>query len=115
MSVGGPYPCLVALRFVKGTEATLGFTRFPETCVIDVDGPMSTKTRECYQRVRAALTAAQIPHTQHWGKIVDLNATDVRTCYGPAVDAWKAARNQLLTPEERRAFSNSFLEQLGLS
>ena len=115
MHAGGPYPCLVALRFVKGTQATLGFTRFPETCIIDLDGPLSTRTRDCYQRVRTALTAAQIPFTQHWGKIVDLNATDVRTCYGPAVDAWKNARNQLLDPEERRVFSNTFLEGLGLA
>jgi FAD binding domain-containing protein len=116
MGGGGPYPCLVALRFVKGTTATLGFTRFPETCIIDLDGPLSTRTRDCYQRVRAALTAAQIPFTQHWGKIVDLNAADVRTCYGPAaVESWKDARNQLLAPEERRAFSNAFLEGLGLA
>jgi hypothetical protein len=100
---------------VKGTQATLGFTRFPETCVIDLDGPMSPKTRDCYQRVRAALTAAQIPFTQHWGKIVDLNATDVQACYGAAVGAWKDARNQLLVAEEGRTFSNTFLEGLGLA
>jgi hypothetical protein len=115
MRSGGPYPCLVALRFVKGTQATLGFTRFPETCVIDLDGPLSPKTRDCYQAVRAALTAAQISFTQHWGKIVDLNAADVWTCYGPAVDGWKEARNELLSPEECRVFSNAFLEGLGLA
>jgi len=115
MRDGGPFPCLVALRFVRGTAATLGFTRFPETCVIDVDGPLSAETRACYQQVRSALVAHGIPYTQHWGKIVDMNADDVRQCYGGAVDTWRAARDRLLAPEERFAFSNAFLEGLGLA
>jgi hypothetical protein len=114
MNDRGPYPCLVALRFVKGTKATLGFTRFPQTCIIDLDGPLSNKTRDCYQRVRAALVAAGIPYTQHWGKVVHLTAADVQTCYGSAVQEWKTARNRLLGSQERTIFSNDFLEQLGL-
>ena len=51
----GPFPCILALRFVPGTRATLGFTRFPRTCIIDIDGPYSTRTRSYFARIWQAL------------------------------------------------------------
>ena len=38
----GPFSAVVALRFVKSTEALLGFQRFaPTTCIVDLDGVYS--------------------------------------------------------------------------
>ena len=42
-------------RFVPAAGATMGFTRFAPTCIIDVDGPYSTRTRSYYARIWQAL------------------------------------------------------------
>ena len=47
----GPFPCILGVRFVPATRATMGFTRFAPTCIIDVDGPYSTRTRSYHARI----------------------------------------------------------------
>ena len=111
----GPFPVLVAFRYVKGTRATLGWTRFEPTCALELDGPLSDGTLEFFRRVWQALRERDIPHTFHWGKQLPLEHADVRRMYGDAVDRWVAARETLLDAESRRAFSNRFLEELGLA
>ncbi|MBN1209750.1 MAG: FAD-binding protein [Myxococcaceae bacterium] len=111
----GPFPVLTAFRYVKGTRATLGWTRFEPTCVFELDGPLSDRTLSFYQRVWAALRQRGIPHTFHWGKQLGLDAAAVRRMYGGAADRWLAARARLLDAESRRVFSNRFLEELGLA
>ena len=112
----GPFPCILALRFVPGTRATLGFTHFFRTCVIDIDGPYSTRTRSYFARIWQALHDSGIPYGLHWGKVIGLSAAETRRLYGDRVDRWKAARMQLLPDVPvREAFRNSFLDELGLS
>lgn len=112
----GPFPCILALRFVPGTEATLGFTRFPQTCVIDIDGPYSTRTRSYFARIWQALHDSGISYGLHWGKVIGLSAAETLRLYGDRVGRWKAARDQLLPdPAVRDAFRNVFLDELGLS
>jgi FAD/FMN-containing dehydrogenase len=111
----GPFPCLVALRFVPRTGATLGFTRFDHTCVIDVDGPLSNRTRSFYSRIWQALATSGISYTMHWGKLLGLSAAEVRRLYGDAVDRWLGIRRGLLSVELRGVFSNRFLEELDLA
>jgi FAD/FMN-containing dehydrogenase len=112
----GPFPCVLALRFVPGTNATLGFTRFPRTCVVDVDGPYSTRTRSYYARIWQALHDSGIDYGLHWGKVIGLSAAETRRLYGDRVDRWKAARDRLLPdPAVREAIRNVFLDELGLS
>jgi hypothetical protein len=112
----GPFPCILALRFVPGTQATLGFTRFPRTCVIDVDGPYSTRTRSYFARIWQALADSGIDYGMHWGKVIGLSAAETRRLYGDRVDRWLAARHTLLPdPAVREALRNVFLDELGLS
>ncbi len=111
----GPFPCLTALRFVPGTQALLGFTRFERTCVVDVDGTLSARTRRFYSLIWQALAISGIPYALHWGKMLALSAAEVRRLYGANVDRWLSARRELLTPELQRTFSNRFLEDLGLA
>ncbi len=112
----GPFPCVFGLRFVPGTRATLGFTRFPRTCIIDVDGPFSTRTRSYYARIWQALHDSGIDYGLHWGKVIGLSAAETRRLYGDRVDRWKAARDRLLpNPTVREAIRNPFLDELGLS
>jgi FAD/FMN-containing dehydrogenase len=112
----GPFPCILALRFVPGTSATLGFTRFPRTCIIDIDGPYSSRTRSYFARIWQALHDSGIRYGLHWGKVIGLSAAETRRLYGDRVDRWKAARDRLLPdPLVRAAFRNAFLDELGLS
>ena len=110
-------PAIVGMRFVKATRAILGFTHHQlVTCVLEVDGAFSNRTRQAHQEVWHALIQANIPHTFHWGKMHNLDAQRVRDRYGAArVDKWVNARQALLTAEQRRAFATSFTDQLNLS
>ena len=111
----GPFAALLSLLYARGTRATLGFTRFPVTCVVEIDGPLSGRFEEFARRAWDALAARGIPHTYHWGKILPLDPGRVRAAYGGAVDRWLDARRALLPPESRRVFSSPFTDALGLS
>ena len=112
----GPAPLISACRYVQRSKGTLAFTRYDPTCVIDLDGVSSNRTTKFFQAVWQALSDADIPYTQHWGKMNNLNAQGVRAAYGDDVDAWLTARHTLLPDAaDRRLFSNGFLENLGLA
>lgn len=111
------FPGLFALRYVRGTTATLGFTRHhPQTCILELDAPQSSRTDRFYARAWDRFIAMDLPFTFHWGKLQRRDAALTERMYGPqAMQSWKAARNILLpTPALRRLFTNSMLEELGL-
>ncbi|QHV99613.1 FAD-binding protein [Spirosoma endbachense] len=110
------FPGIMGLRWVKKTPATLGFTRFPITCVLELDGIESELTRQFLERTWNRLDALGIPYTQHWGKVnFNLDGSRIRRQYGDsAVDAWLTARNQLLDSPTRAVFTNDFMEKCGL-
>lgn len=117
----GPIPGIFALRFVKQTKATLGFTKFPITCMIEINGVLWKKSRrlmsleEFSTRMIVALQANNIPFTQHWGKNSDWAFPGlVRHMYGEKMDEWLMQREKLLSPEMQTLFSNKFLQQVGL-
>lgn len=110
-------PVLLSLRYVRSTQATLGFTYHGErTCVLEIDGPRSTAVQQTYRKSWAALRSLDFPLTFHWGKQHDLTESMVRAGYGDdRVEAWLDARRRLLdTPELRHAFSNDTLERVNL-
>jgi hypothetical protein len=51
-------PVLIGARYVKRTPATLGFTRFPNTCVLEVDGIRHVGVEGFFDRVLDGLEAA---------------------------------------------------------
>jgi FAD binding domain-containing protein/D-arabinono-1,4-lactone oxidase len=110
-------PALLAIRLVKATKATLGFTNFaPATAVIDIDCPQSNRQRDLLRTLPIAIEQAGIPFTFHWGKLHETDRDRVRRMYGPRVDRWLAARRTLLaTPELRRLFANGYTDRAGLS
>ncbi len=113
----GPAPVIFALRFVKSTSATLGFTyHAPVTCVLEIDGLDVPATRDFQRRAWAALRALGIPLTWHWGKFHDLDSVQkVRTAYGARVDTWLDARRRVLpTADLRKVFSNPMVQRAGL-
>ena len=110
----GPAAVVVSLRYVQGSSATLAFTHFPTTCVLEIDGVQSSRTDDFYMRVWNRLERQGIPYTFHWGKQHNLDAGRVRRLYGQRVETWLAARRRLLGAAERRLFSNALLERLAL-
>lgn len=111
-------PVILSFRFVKGTQALLGFTRFDRTAVLEMDAVNTPGTRAYFNQVWNALDAADIPFTLHWGKYNSfLTPARIRECYGNvAVDQWIASREMLLNdPSVRQVFTNSFMIELGLA
>jgi hypothetical protein len=77
-----PYPGLMGLRYVRKSDALLAFARFDTTCMIELTGAGSPRTRAFYDRVWAALHAADVPFTQHWGKVNNASAANVAVPMG---------------------------------
>lgn len=113
---GAVLPVVLTMRFVKGTQALLGFTKFDLTCVLEVDGVNTKKTREYAELVWKNLEQAGIPFTMHWGKINSyLTKARVKHMYGDNVTQWIASREALLNPAARKVFTNDFLKRVGLA
>ena len=119
----GPIPGIFALRFVKQSAATLAFTKFPITCMLEIDGVLWKKSKKLMsltqfsRRIIEVLQQNNIPFTQHWGKNSDWAFPDLVThMYGAEkVKIWKTHRQSLLSDEMAQLFSNKFLETTGLS
>lgn len=112
-----PFPGGLALRYVKGTGATLGFTRFPKTCVLEMDGMDGQAARDFFEAVWLRLEQEQIPYALHWGKInFNLDADRIKRMYGStSVESWIDARNTLLETPVLAVFDNPFMVRCGLN
>lgn len=115
----GPIPGIYAMRFVKQSPATLAFTRFPITCMLEIDGliwkprnnNMISLEKFCTRTIEV-LQANNIPFTIHWGKNADWAYPGlVDHMYGQAALQWKQCRSALLTEQQAAMFSNDFLKQ----
>ncbi len=109
-------PVIISSRFVPGSRALLGFTRFERSCTLELDTIRTDDSETYLRRVRENLEAAGIPFTCHWGKLETyLTPARVRAMYGPALDRWVEVRRDLLENEDvRRVFTNDFMRRLGL-
>ena len=110
----GPFTGLFAYRFIKKSKATLAFTRFDFTCILELDGAFSDATKNFYTAVWNRLDEENIPYTFHWGKMNELTPERIKKMYGSAADDWIAARNKLLDAESLKVFTNPLLTQWGL-
>lgn len=110
------YPGGLSLRFVKGTKATLGFTKFPRTCVLEMDGVDSELTKKFYNKVWTRLEELGIDFTVHWGKFNSfLNKPRAIKMYGSdRYNSWVKVRNELLDISTMNVFTNSFMVDCGL-
>ncbi|HMI03049.1 MAG TPA: hypothetical protein VK541_11240, partial [Pedobacter sp.] len=118
----GPVPGIYAMRFVKQSGATLAFTRFPVTCMLEIDGliwdgdphGMITLERFC-TRIIEVLLENNIAFTLHWGKNADWAFPGLTEyMYGDRAGEWKTYRSELLSLQARALFSNDFLRHTGL-
>jgi hypothetical protein len=105
----------VAVRFVKGTKATLGFTKFENTTVVEMDGLDSNANHQVFENVIGRMEQQNIPYSIHWGKLNGpLTKERIVSIYGDKQIKWRQSRSQLLSPEARKVFSNPFMEKCGL-
>jgi FAD/FMN-containing dehydrogenase len=110
----GPFAGLFSFRFVKQSTATLGFTKFGHTCVMELDAAHSDKVHNYYSQIWKILEDNGIPFTFHWGKVNELSPTRINNMYGDAATSWKAARNKLLDANTIKVFNNPILQEWGL-
>lgn len=109
------FPGIYAFRFVKGTKATLGFTKFEKTCVVEMDGAYNNRAIDYCKKVWDKLEEKGIPFACHWGKQTDLSPKRIEYMYGKAaIKSWKDARNMLLDAGSKKVFTNPIMEKWGL-
>jgi len=118
----GPVPGAMALRFIKASEATLAFTRFPMTCILEMDGILWQGNQDmiCLEdmqkRIIETFMAAGIKFTIHWGKNAAWSFPGlIDYMYGDNDDVWKNHRSALLSKQMADLFSNDFLDSIKLS
>lgn len=119
----GPIPGIYAMRFVKQSKATMAFTKFPITCMLEIDGliwnPKSDNLislPDFCTRMIEVLKQNNIPFTQHWGKNADWKyAGLVQHMYGSNAQQWKEYRSALLGEKMSALFSNDFLNDTDLA
>jgi hypothetical protein len=119
----GPIPGIYGMRFVKQSGATMAFTKFPVTCMLEIDGlNWDPKTDNLISlqnfctRIIEVLQANNIPFTLHWGKNADWSYPGlIQHMYGDNAQQWKEYRSALLRKETAAIFSNDFLDDIGLS
>lgn len=111
-----PFAGALALRYVKGTEALLGFTHFDKTCIMELDGVDSKLSRKFIQKVWNRLDELNLPFTMHWGKFnFGLTPALMQKMYGGKIGKWKSCRNQLLSADVQKVFTNQFMVKCGLT
>ena len=112
----GPFSGVLAFRYVKGTKATLGFTRFDPTCIIELDAVYSKSAFIFYNKLWDELEANNIHFTFHWGKVHELNELRLAKQYGlNAINNWIDSRNKLMIDiSSINAFNNEYLKICGL-
>jgi FAD/FMN-containing dehydrogenase len=110
----GPFSGIFSYRYVKKTNATLAFTKFDFTCILELDGIESVITRNFYDLVWSELEKANIPFTFHWGKIGNLDPVKMKNMYQENMNKWIVARNKLLPLDSINVFNNETLKDWGL-
>lgn len=118
----GPVPGIFAMRFVKKSEGMLAFTKFPITCMVEIDGIQwdgSNKLislQEYSKRMIEVLKENNIPFTIHWGKNANWGFPKLaETMYQDNAEKWMEIRSAFLTKDMAKVFSNDFLKTIGLS
>lgn len=115
--LGAILPVIISSRFVPGSRALLGFTKFERSATIELDTIRTNNSVAYLERVRRGMHEAGIPFTVHWGKLLTfLTPARLRAAYGDRLDRWLAARDCLLeTDAVKRVFTNDLMRQYGLA
>jgi hypothetical protein len=105
----------IGVRFVKGSDAWLAPNAKPISTFVELQSISTAELPAIHAAICDALTQAGIPYGGHWGQW-ELNSPEVaRRWWGDhALESWKAARTDLLSPTARRLFASPILKVAGL-
>ncbi|QZD90992.1 hypothetical protein K3148_06310 [Qipengyuania aurantiaca] len=107
------------VRFAKKSEAGMGFLRFEDNAIINIDGLpanflLGSDAPAAAVHLQHLLEKAGVPFAMHWGKDAQMNAAAIRRQYGDAaVEAYRGARKAILGASAK-AFVSPALEHWGL-
>lgn len=119
----GPIPGIYGMRFVKQSGATLAFSKFPVTCMLEIDGLLwkgrknkIISLQAFCTRIIEVLQSNHIPFTIHWGKNADWQFPGLaQHMYGENARSWMEYRSALHTEATAALFSNGFLQDTALA
>lgn len=106
---------IYTMRFIKKSQALLAFTKFENTCIMEIDAIDLDSHRDFFNEVWKTCRSFRFPITYHWGKLNDITPDNLKRSYGPNLDKWLAARKSLLPEESLKLFSSPQLREWGLT
>jgi hypothetical protein len=109
---GFAHPGFIAVRWMRGTRAPLGFTRFAHTTTFELPSLWVPGAERTFARVWEAL--APLGAVEHPGQHNHIDPTTLRSAYGRDLDAWRSTRAALLGKDAWR-FSSPWSDRLGLT
>lgn len=106
------------VRFARRSNAAMGFLRFENNAIINIDGlaknfPLGSTSHKAALELARRFETAKLPFAMHWGKDAPSDATKIARDFGTAVAAWQAARADLLG-DRAPLFRSPALEHWGL-
>lgn len=107
-------PAILALRFVKGTDALMGFTKYDTTCILEIDGVKNSIIEEFISKIPPAFNAKGIEYTFHWGKNHPLDAQMIKDIYKEKFELWKNKRSELMSKSAIDLYCSDYAQSLGL-
>ncbi len=106
-------PCVLSLRFVPKSKATLAFTKYANNCIIGLDGIDTKATRSFVQLIAKKFIESEVEHTWHWGKHNVMDKNFVKNMYGEGYKEWHEQRLELLKGRAS-TFTSKYLNERGL-
>jgi hypothetical protein len=106
----------IGVRFVKGSSALLAPNAKPLSCFVELQSLYTDELPAIHTAIASALSRAGIPYCGHWGQWAMNTPAVAKNWWGAdAVDAWKAARADLLpSVKARKIFASPILKIAGL-
>jgi peptidoglycan hydrolase-like protein with peptidoglycan-binding domain len=106
----------IGVRFVPSTQALLGMNIAPMNTYIELPSIRNAKVLSLFGAIWDALESEGIPFTCHWGQLNGMTPPRLNAYFGTRVQAWKAARTQLLGKNATalHVFAAPILKQVGL-
>lgn len=109
---GFAHPGFLALRWMRGTRALLGFTRFQRTLTMELPTLRCPGVERTFGRLHAAL--APLGAIEHPGQHNHDDAASFAAAFGARLVRWREARHRLLGADAWR-FGNAMTDRLGLT
>lgn len=117
------------VRFAKKSPASMGFLRFDDNAVINVDGltknlfggmvfgvleELLSDSDNATEAFCNELEDRRIPFSMHWGKDIPSSATKIASDFGDNVGRWRGSREALVPKNLRQCLTSPMLRQWGL-